>query len=48
MEVNSTLLFEELDCQENLTSWWEYALAGAAGVACGVVVYVAVSAAAAT
>ncbi|MCX7842335.1 MAG: hypothetical protein N2489_04600 [Clostridia bacterium] len=40
------LYFEELEAHEELTEWWEYALAGAAGIACGIVVYVIVAGAA--
>ena len=36
------LFFEELEAQEDL-AWWEYALAGGAGVALGIVAYVAIA-----
>lgn len=45
MIKTSTLFFEELECQENLTPWWQYAIAGVVGVGCGVVAYVAIAAA---
>ena len=48
MQNAETLFFEELESEECLTAWWEYALAAAGGVVCGVVAYVAISAAAAT
>lgn len=43
--MQDTLFFEELENEECLTPWWQYAIAGGAGVAVGVVVYVAIGAA---
>lgn len=40
---NKELLFEELETQEDL--FWEYVAAASGGVACGIVVYVAIAAA---
>ncbi len=39
---NKELFFEELEAQEDL--FWEYVAAGAGGVACGIVVYIAIAA----
>lgn len=43
--MQETLFFEELENEECLTPWWQYAIAGASGLVCGVVAYVAISAA---
>lgn len=46
MQNAEILFFEELESEECLTEWWQYALAAVGGAACGVVAYVAISAAA--
>lgn len=43
--MQETLYFEELESEECLAEWWQYALAGVGGAACGVVAYVAIAAA---
>ena len=45
MQNAETLFFEELENEECLTPWWQWALAGVGGVAVGVVAYVAIAAA---
>lgn len=45
MQDTETLFFEELESEECLTEWWQYALVGAGGAVLGVVAYVVVSAA---
>lgn len=45
METTCELFFEELEAQEELTEWWQYALAGAAGIGLGIIAYVAIGAA---
>ena len=45
MADSEILQFEELECQEEMSAWWQYALAIGGGVAAGVIVYVGVAAA---
>lgn len=45
--TENALMFEELENQSAMV-WWGHALAGAAGIGCGVVVYILVATATAT